>query len=401
MGQYAIIRFMLMKGKLGKFSENGKLYLVAQFIWALQFVWPVTVAFMTFRYSLSTVGVWLFTLGISQIIFEVPTGYIADKFGYKTSVVLGGISNFTGMIFLALITGGFIPILSGVILGLGSALMSGATDALAYESMNHKEYEDVLVLSAPMYQIGLIVSVAIGGLLYTVNPALPFIVQGFAMLLVPIPYCLMRIKDQAVTISKELTSAFSAIKHILTNKRLRGLLLASSVYFAVIDSWVEILTESKLIAIGLSPDVRGLFISGIKVFNLIIFTYILLKISKSSISKFRLAILSLIVFLPLATLINSFPLFTFVYIGLSIAPFTRDIIIAPVIQRSITGRLRATELSIFALSAVLVSSTFFLIIGFVVQKYGTNLVFLSLATITAVYVYPVLGRHVKNDVALD
>lgn len=385
-----------INNRLGKLSGSGKLYLTAQFISAQQHVWPITVAFMTLRFDLSAVGVWLFALGISQILLEVPTGYIADKFGYKVSIVLGGLANFTGMMILAFMTADFVPILSGVVLGLGSALISGAADALAYESMEHEEYEEVLVLSAPVYQVGLISSVALGGYLYTINPSLPFIVQGFTMLLDPIPYWFMRDKEKITQDTEELTTIFTAIKHILKNKKLRSLLVVTSVYFAVIDSWLEILTESKLIDVGLSPDARGLFISGIKVLNLFFFTYVLLRLTKSNISKLRLSMLSIIFFWPLATMVDSFPLFAFVYIGLNIGPFMRNIITAPVIQKSITGKLRATELSIFSLSAVLVSSFFFLVVGFVVQEYGTNWVFLSLATLTAVYVYPVLGRHIKT-----
>lgn len=383
--------------RLRKLSSSGKLYLTAQFIGAQQHVWPITVAFMTLRYDLSTVGVWLFALGISQILLEVPTGYIADKFGYKVSIILGGIANFTGMMLLALLTADFVPIASGVILGLGSALMSGATDALAYESMDHEEYEETLVLSAPAYQVGLISSVALGGYLYTINPSLPFIVQGFTMLLDPIPYWFMRAKEKITDNTDELTTVIAAVKHILRNKKLRSLLIVTSVYFAVVDSWLEILTESKLIDVGLSPDARGLFISGIKVLNLFFFTYVLLRFTKSNISKLRLSMLSIIFFWPLATMVDAFPLFTFVYIGLNIAPFMRNIVTAPVIQKSITGKLRATELSIFSLAAVLVSSVFFLVVGFVVQEYGTNWVFLSLATLTALYVYPVLGHHIKTS----
>lgn len=388
--------FNKTKNRLSKVPRNGKLYLVAQFIGAQQHVWPVTVAFMTLRYELSTVGVWLFALGISQILLEVPTGYIADKFGYKVSIVLGGIANFTGMMLLALSTADVIPIASGIILGLGSALMSGATDALTYEGMSHDEYEEVLTLSAPVYQVGLISSVALGGFLYTIRPELPFIVQAVTMLLDPIPYWLMEVKKKIVVTAEELTTVFSAIKQILSNKRLRSLLLATSVYFAVIDSWLEILTESKLIDIGLSPDERGLFISFIKVFNIMLFTYVLLRYTKSNISRLRIAMFSIIIFWPLATMVNTFPLFTFVYVGLSIAPFTRSIITAPIIQKSITGKLRATELSIFSLSAVLVSSLFFLVVGFVVQEYGTSWVFLSLAALTALYVYPVLSKYSRE-----
>lgn len=387
-----------IKRRLDRTTYSGKLYLSAVFVSAQQYVWPVTVAFMTLRYDLSTVGIWLFALGISQILLEVPTGYIADKFGFKASIALGGIANFIGMILLASVTANFIPIMSGIALGLGSSLLSGATDALTYESMNHKEYEDVLVLSAPVYQIGLISSVAIGGFLYTIKPELPFIVQGITMLLNPLPYWFMKIKNNVVEQTKKLTSIFTAINCILKNKKLRSLLIVTSVYFAVIDSWLEILTESKLIDIGLSPDARGLFISGIKVINLLFFTYVLLKLTKSNISKLRLAMFSIIIFWPIASMVNSFPLFAFVYIGLNIAPFTRDIITAPLVQRSITGKLRATELSIFSLSAVLISSVFFLIVGFVVQEYGTSWVFLALAALTALYVYPTLARHMKANV---
>lgn len=73
--------------------------------------------------------------GLAVAVFEVPTGYIADLFGRKTSVVLGS--------FISGVTFSFWPIAHTywsfaaieVSLALGCSLVSGAEDALMYESI--------------------------------------------------------------------------------------------------------------------------------------------------------------------------------------------------------------------------------------------------------------------------
>ena len=72
---------------------------------------------------------------ISSTLLEIPTGYIADRFGRKISVSLAyfvkGLT-FFGMIFVYDFTALAVV---AIVTGLGQALESGALDALVYDEL--------------------------------------------------------------------------------------------------------------------------------------------------------------------------------------------------------------------------------------------------------------------------
>ncbi len=73
--------------------------------------------------------------GLAVAIFEAPTGYVADIWGRKASVVLGGLISGLGFSLLPFATTYWELLLFEVGLALGCSLSSGAIDALIYESI--------------------------------------------------------------------------------------------------------------------------------------------------------------------------------------------------------------------------------------------------------------------------
>jgi MFS family permease len=73
--------------------------------------------------------------GLAVVIFEVPTGYVADLFGRKTSVVLGGF--LSGLCFSCLPFAKTYSELATfeVVIAIAATLVSGAEDAIVYESI--------------------------------------------------------------------------------------------------------------------------------------------------------------------------------------------------------------------------------------------------------------------------
>jgi len=73
--------------------------------------------------------------GLAVVIFEVPTGYVADLFGRKTSVVLGGF--LSGLCFSCLPFAKTYSELAifEVVIAIAATLVSGAEDAIVYESI--------------------------------------------------------------------------------------------------------------------------------------------------------------------------------------------------------------------------------------------------------------------------
>ncbi len=117
---------------------------------------------------------------------EIPTGIVADLFGRKTSLIIGA-----GMAGISAISWALAPtlpliILAYVFMALGITFLSGAEDALLYESiqmMGHGEDYTRLVGRTGALLLG---ATALGnvvsGLLGSVNLLLPFVGAGLSLI---------------------------------------------------------------------------------------------------------------------------------------------------------------------------------------------------------------------------
>ena len=70
-----------------------------------------------------------------MVVMEIPSGYFADVFGRKLSVVLGGVLFLVSMVMFAVGDSFWIFVLAEVIGGLGLSFHSGANEALAYDTL--------------------------------------------------------------------------------------------------------------------------------------------------------------------------------------------------------------------------------------------------------------------------
>ncbi len=68
------------------------------------------------------------------VLFEVPSGYIADVFGRKNALVAGSIFHGIGFTWLCFAEGFFELVIFEMIVGLGMSLLSGADLSLLYDS---------------------------------------------------------------------------------------------------------------------------------------------------------------------------------------------------------------------------------------------------------------------------
>lgn len=76
---------------------------------------------------------------LAVVVFEIPTGYLADRFGKKTSLVLGAVCWTLGFLLYYAIPSYFGFIVAELTLALASGLISGADTALLYETLKtHK-----------------------------------------------------------------------------------------------------------------------------------------------------------------------------------------------------------------------------------------------------------------------
>ena len=144
---------------------------------------PVITLFWKDQIGMSLTEImWLQSIfGATAVVCEFPSGYVADRLGYRRSLVIGAGFWLVGWIAYALGATFAGIALAEILLGVGLAFISGADSALLYVSVEGGESSDryrawegrVRATS----QASEAASAAVGGWLYSIAPRLPFWLQ--------------------------------------------------------------------------------------------------------------------------------------------------------------------------------------------------------------------------------
>ena len=132
-----------MSGSVTCYESNmRKMYLV-NFFNNLTLVSAVLIPFFTQWGKLSFQQI-LFLQSFFQLcvfLLEVPTGVIADKFGRKTSIALGLLIKTIATTCYSIIPNFYLFMLAEFLFALGVTLISGADQALIYDSLKKVKKE--------------------------------------------------------------------------------------------------------------------------------------------------------------------------------------------------------------------------------------------------------------------
>ena len=140
---------------------------------------PVIVPFYL-SHKVSPSGVFLLqsVFSMTLLLFEVPSGYFADVFGRKNSLLLGALMISLGWFVYAISSSLGLFALAEICLAIGFSLCSGTESALLYdilaESEKKEEYH-VMEGRAEFYtRLGTAISAVLGGILATFFIRIPF-----------------------------------------------------------------------------------------------------------------------------------------------------------------------------------------------------------------------------------
>ncbi len=72
---------------------------------------------------------------LTIVLFELPSGYLADRWGRKKTLLAGALLNFGGYLVYSVSFGfeGFL--MAQVMLGIGQSFMSGSDTAMLYDTL--------------------------------------------------------------------------------------------------------------------------------------------------------------------------------------------------------------------------------------------------------------------------
>lgn len=171
---------------------------------------------------------------ISIVALEIPSGYMADLWGRKKTIVFGSILGFVGYLIYCFSFNFWGFMLAEIILGLGQSFISGADSALLFETLANQNKQELYVKHegrlAAFGNLAEAIAGITGGLLATASLRFPFYAQT-VVAFIAIPASIMLIEPIAVKkISNKYKYIFEIINYSLfTNKKLRWNIIFSSI----------------------------------------------------------------------------------------------------------------------------------------------------------------------------
>ena len=161
--------------------------------------------------------------GLVLALFEFPSGYVADRIGYRHSMIAGATLGSLGWAAYAMSTTVFGVIGAEALLGIAISLISGTNRALMYESLLATGDEHAFNIWESRLQFwgqfseGTCALAA--GLLYVVSPSLPFWVTALVYVAMVIVAWNMVEPDRShhPVVENHFAHAWSMVTHVLTD----------------------------------------------------------------------------------------------------------------------------------------------------------------------------------------
>lgn len=335
----------------------AKLYLAVKFFSALYFTYPIFYGYASQIITPIQVGLFFSALGVSSFIAEIPTGIIADKYSRKFCGLFGTSMSLIAPLIVFFGHSFATFLIASLFYGVGRAFLNGTLDSLVYDHKNVSKaaYRRVNALEITYGQAGILTSAAAGGLLFSVNPGLPFIIEAGAGIICLILITGMHEQYGSTYIKPTATHRrhfAQSIRYLFATRYLRVTVLMGTLFSVLLGMCIQFVNEAALIEHGLQPTARGVLISAAGIATLIVLNTFLLRILKGDTARLMYISIGAVTAYSLMSL-PSLPLFLLGYFIWCCLNATSSFI-KLMLQDHIPGSHRSTILSGFKTIAILV-----------------------------------------------
>lgn len=222
------------------YERNTKIYYYYSTFAELLILGPILVLYLTAKgLSFTEIMALQSISAVGTVLFEVPTGAVADRIGRKQSIFLGALLWAASLSMYIAGKVYFVFILAELTFSLGAAFKSGADSALIYDSLKaeskEKEYQMVEGKARSYALYAQAIGSVIAGFVYEVNIYLPMIISiGFMIITALItlgfkePPMLEEGSEKEGTYFKQIIESG---KYVLSHEKLKAIVLFSMVFF--------------------------------------------------------------------------------------------------------------------------------------------------------------------------
>jgi MFS family permease len=359
-------------------SNIWKLQAIKALRWFLLIMPIIVLFFQENGLSMCEVFILQSVFSIAIVVFEVPSGYLADIIGRKVSIVAGCILAFAGFAAYSLSYGFWGFLIAELFLGFGSSFISGADSAMIYDTLletgREDEYKKIegRLMSVGNFSEG--IAGLVGGFLALVSLRTPFYFEA-AITFFSIPVAMSLVEPARHKLDNSEGSIKSILKIVKYSLHEHAEVKWLIIYSALVT--VSTLTmvwfiQPYLKLVGLPLALFGAVWAGLQ-FSVGIFSFYAHKIELFVGRKATLV--SLIVLTVIGYCLLS--IFQSIWaIGfILIFYFVRGIsypVLKDYINRMITSDIRATVLSVTSLVRRLIFSIFGPVIGWISDLYSLS-----------------------------
>ena len=316
-------------------------------------VMPVAVLFFQSNgLSITEIFILQAVYAFTIFILEIPSGYLADRLGYRVALLLSAFFTFVGMLIFIFLPSVLWLLIAEIVLGIGLSLYSGVPSSLLYELAQKYNYTNEYI-RFDAYQIGIAsifgaIGVLFSGLLAAYSLFVPFIVAA----LLSLSACLCALylpnvytdksqdsKHNIVELSKEI------YKIIYLNKKVLGVIIYSTILLAGLNilNWIQ-----QLYMIDIHLDVRFFGVLGFLVgISVMLFSNKLVYIRKHL--DFRLIAIITIIMIVLAFMSIAIDIgiaaLALMYVAYLMSIFVGSVF-RNIVHSNTQSKIRATVLSV-------------------------------------------------------
>lgn len=166
-----------------KLARKYVLYKVLTNLWFVGAVWLYFYRIFITDQQIGILDGLAFAIGL---LAEVPSGALADKFGRDKLVRIGYLIAGGGLVLQGFSSSFPFFLLGQTLMMIGISFVSGADDALFYENLNFEttssSWRKLVTRGSQMGLAGAVLARVIGGALYDVDPRLPWVLNGLALI---------------------------------------------------------------------------------------------------------------------------------------------------------------------------------------------------------------------------